>query len=149
MAQLNERVADRVAGVALAHSGQTKGQRVLGPFQEPAACQLPQLAYQRRGQRARIQCLEGFAGWNLRARRKRVILRCSRASASISSTSRTSCSVVRMSWSRNSRSLPTNAYNSILSALCLLAVMVCILAKGFGDVAPHPNTMTFLFARFC
>jgi hypothetical protein len=31
----------------------------------------------------------------------------------------------------------------------LLAVMVCILAKGFGDVSHHPHTMTFCLARFC
>lgn len=49
MAQLNERVADRAGGVALAHSGQTQGQRVRGPFQELAARQLSQLAHQRRG----------------------------------------------------------------------------------------------------
>jgi hypothetical protein len=37
----------------------------------------------------------------------------------------------------------------ILPALCFLSVMVCILAKGFGDVSHHPYTMTFRFSRFC
>jgi hypothetical protein len=39
------------------------------------------------------------------------------ASASVISASNTSCNVVRMSWRRNSRSLLTRAFKSILSAL--------------------------------
>ena len=69
--------------------------------------------------------------------------------ASVISASSTSCRVARISWRKNSRSLPTNAFKSILPALCFFPVMVCILGKGFGDVFHHPHTMTFRFSRFC
>src|ERR1700676_3829491 len=53
------------------------------------------------------------------------------------------CSRSAYALSARYQSLRQNPFKSILSALCSFLVMVCILAKGLGDVFHHPHTMTF------
>src|SRR5208283_129278 len=85
----DQRVAECGGGVALTHSGRAEGQQVDSAFQELAARQFAQLAPQGWLHEVEVEGLEGLAGRQLGSAAQRAILRCSRASASISNTSRT------------------------------------------------------------